>query len=352
MPYSEQTERSAGAPGASPHLPASDADHRPLPHRAAEAGIEAIQTQLGGLMRGGTAARLALAGLGAALLAGCGGPSILEPAGPIAAQNKQILVNSAVIMLAIGIPTILATIGFAWWFRHNNSAAKYDPDFVYSGRVEMIVWSIPTIVILFLGGVIWIGSHELDPRKPLPSKVPPLEVQVVSLDWKWLFIYPQQGVASVNELVVPAGVPVHLSLTSASVMNVFFVPRVGSMIYTMNGMKTDLNLQVDKLGSYYGQSAQLSGDGFSDMNFQMKAVPPAQFGAWAAAAKGTGPVLDGRGYLQLAQQSDNVRPYSYRAVHPKLFEAIVTQKLPQAPGPKTGRGGHHEIIQRQPRQEH
>jgi cytochrome o ubiquinol oxidase subunit 2 len=303
-------------------------------------------------MRASRVARVVLACAGSALLAGCGEVSILNPAGPVAAANKQILVNATVIMLAIGIPTILATIAFAWWFRAGNSKAKYDPDFVYSGRVEMIVWSIPTIVILFLGGVIWIGSHELDPAKPLPSKVKPLEVQVVSLDWKWLFIYPDQGVASVNELVVPVGIPVHYSLTSASVMNVFFVPRIGSMIYAMNGMKTDLHLQVDKPGSYYGQSAQLSGDGFSDMNFQMKAVPVAQFNAWAAATRGTGPALDAPAYGQLAQQSENVRPYTYRAVQPGLFDAIVTQKLLPGPGPKTGRHGDPHVMPRQPRQEH
>jgi cytochrome o ubiquinol oxidase subunit 2 len=304
------------------------------------------------MMRGEQLARFALAALGTLLLTACGEVSILNPAGPVAAANKQILVNATMIMLAIGIPTMLATIGFAWWFRHGNPRAKYDPDFVYSGRVEMIVWSIPTIVILFLGGVIWIGSHELDPAKPLPSKVPPLEVQVVSLDWKWLFIYPQQGVASVNELVVPVGVPVHFSLTSGSVMNAFFVPRVGSMIYAMNGMKTDLNLQVDKVGSYYGTSTQLSGDGFSDMNFQMKAVPAERFDSWAAGTRAIGPMLDAESYIQLAQQSANVRPFSYRAVQPGLFEAIVSQKIPQAPGPKTGRGGHPEIMPRQPRQEH
>ena len=298
------------------------------------------------------APRVALTAVGAALISGCSGPSILNPAGPVADANRQILVNSTLIMLAIGIPTILATIAFAWWFRAGNAKAKYDPDFVYSGQVEMIVWSIPTIVILFLAGVIWIGSHQLDPAKPLKSNAPTLEVQVVSLDWKWLFIYPQQGVATVNQLVVPAGVPVHFSLTSGSVMNSFFIPQVGSMIYTMNGMKTDLNLQVDKPGAYYGVSSHYSGDGFSDMNFQVKAVPAAEFAGWAASARGKGPALDGRGYLQLAQQSVNVRPYSYGAVAPGLFDAIVTQKLPQGPGPTTGRGGDNQIMPRQPRQEH
>ena len=290
--------------------------------------------------------RVALACASALPLAGCGGASILDPVGPIAAANRQILVNSTIIMLAIVIPTIIGTIAFAWWYRQSNRRAKYDPEFVYSGRVEMLVWSIPIIVILFLGGVIWIGSHELDPRKPIPSRVPSIEVQVVSLDWKWLFIYPQQGVASVNQLVVPAGVPIHFSLTSASVMNVFFVPQVGSMIYTMNGMQTELNLRVDRAGSYYGQSAQFSGDGFSDMNFRMRAVPVAQFNAWSAATRGPGPVLDSAGYAQLAQQSEKVRPFTYRAVQPGLFDAIVSQKLLPGPGPKTGRGGDKHISPR------
>src|SRR4051812_2326242 len=158
-------------------------------------------------------------------------------------------------MLAIVIPTILATLAFAWWFRESNSRARYLPDWAYSGRIELVVWAIPTLVILFLGGVTWIGSYDLDPARPLSSHVKPLEVQVVSLDWKWLFIYPEQGVAAVNELVVPAGRPVHFSLTSASVMNAFFVPQLGSMIYAMNGMTTQLHLQADRPGDFYGRSS-------------------------------------------------------------------------------------------------
>src|SRR6187402_3180005 len=175
-------------------------------------------------------------------LAGCTGEGILAPVGPIGAGERTILLNSLVIMLVIVIPTIIATLGFAWWFRAGNTKARYLPEWAFSGRVELVVWSIPILVILFLAGVIWVGSHDLDPFKPIKSREKALEVQVVSLDWKWLFIYPDQGIASVNELVVPAGVPVHFSLTSASVMNAFFVHRVGSMIYTMNGMVTQVNL--------------------------------------------------------------------------------------------------------------
>ena len=180
-------------------------------------------------------------------------PAVLDPQGIIGIAEKTILIDSLAIMLAIVIPTIAATFAFAWWFRASNTRARYLPDFAYSGRLELIVWAIPLLVIMLLGGVTWIGSHDLDPAKPLASNTPPLEVQVVSLDWKWLFIYPEQHVASVNQLVVPAGVPVHFSLTSASVMNAFFIPQLGSMIYTMNGMTTQLNLQADAPGSSAAQ---------------------------------------------------------------------------------------------------
>jgi cytochrome o ubiquinol oxidase subunit 2 len=186
---------------------------------------------------------------------------------------------------------------------------------------------------------MWVGSHKLDPATPLPSKTPPLEVEVVSLDWKWLFIYPNQGIAAVNELVIPVGQPVHFRLTSASVMNVFFVPQLGSMIYTMNSMVTQLHLQADQPGSYYGRSAQFSGDGFSDMHFRVRSVPAAQFTAWVTQARAAGPVLDMPAYAALTKQSTNVAPFTYRAVDPKLFQTIYMQKAPLGPGPTTGRGG-------------
>ena len=213
------------------------------------------------------------------LLSGCDW-AVLDPQGPIGDQDKTILVDLVAIMLAIVVPTILATLAFAWWFRSSNTRAIYRPSFDYSGRFELIVWSIPLLIIMLLGGVIWIGSHELDPAKPLASEVEPLEVQAVSLDWKWLFIYPKQRVASVNELVIPAGTPVHFSLTSASVMNAFFVPQLGSMIYTMNGMTTQLNLRADEPGTFLGESSHFSGDGFSDMHFDVRAERADQFATW------------------------------------------------------------------------
>ena len=247
----------------------------------------------------------------------------------------MIMIDSLVIMLAIVIPTILLAVAVAWWFRASNTKARYLPDFVYSGRIEFIVWAIPLLTITFLGGLIWIGSHDLDPGKPLASKAKPIEVQVVSLDWKWLFIYPDQGVASVNQLVVPAGVPIHFSLTSGSVMTAFFVPKLGSMIYTMNGMATQLNLQADQPGVYPGLASHYSGDGFSDMHFDVRAVPAAEFASWAASAHANGPVLDQASYVALARQSQNVKPYTYSSTAPGLFQAVVTQPIPSAPGPDT-----------------
>jgi len=273
----------------------------------------------------------------ACMLGGCS-ESIFQPQGPIGAADSKILLNAVGIMLMIVVPTIIGVLAFAWWFRASNTRARYQPDFVYSGRIEIIVWAIPLLVILFLGGVIWIGAHELDPYKPIASQDKTVEVQVVSLDWKWLFIYPELGVASVNDLVVPAKVPVHFSLTSASVMNAFFVPQLGSMIATMNGMVTQLSLQADQTGDFYGESTQFSGGGFSDMHFALHAVSPEAFQQWAAAARQAGPALDAAAYRALSQQSRNVSPFTYRTVEADLFDSIVTQKLPPGPGPQTGGG--------------
>jgi cytochrome o ubiquinol oxidase subunit II len=263
--------------------------------------------------------------------------SVLDPQGVVGVAEKTLMIDSLVIMLAIVIPTMAAILAFAWWFRASNTKAKYLPDFTYSGRLELIIWAIPVLVIMLLGGVIWISSHDLDPAKPLASKTPPLDIQVVSLDWKWLFIYPNQGVASVNQLVLPAGVPVHFYLTSASVMNSFFIPQLGSMIYTMNGMTTQLNLQADAPGTFHGLSTHFSGDGFPSMHFEAHAVPAEQFAAWIQTTRATGPTLDAASYAALATQSMNVSPFTYRATSPELFQQIAAQVLPPGPGPQTGR---------------
>jgi len=239
------------------------------------------------------------------LLTGCKA-AVLDPTGPIGVAEKTILIDCLAIMQAIVLPTMVAIFGFAWWFRATNRRALYRRDWSYSGRIELIVWSIPLLVIILLGGVGWIGSHDLDPGKPLESNAGPLEVQVVSLDWKWLFIYPVQQVASVNQLVIPAGVPVHFSLTSASVMNAFFVPRPGSMIYTMSRMPTQLNPRADEPGTFRGLSSHYSGDGFSDMHSEVRAVSSGEFDAWIGSARESGQRLDRTAYTSLARQSSNI----------------------------------------------
>ena len=264
----------------------------------------------------------AFAVAGLACLAGCE-PGVLSPAGPVAGGVRTILLDSVGIMLLIVLPVIGLALGFAWWFRAGNTRATYRPDWTYSGRLELLVWSIPALVVIFLAGIAWIGSHRLDPPRPLTSKVRPLQVEVVALDWKWLFVYPEQGVASVNRLVIPAGTPVRFRITSATVMNSFFVPRLGSQIYAMAGMTTQLNLQADQPGRYRGLSAHYSGRGFPGMAFATDAVAPAQFAGWVAGARSGGPVLDGQAYRHLLDESENLKPYTYRAVPPGLFDAIV-----------------------------
>jgi cytochrome o ubiquinol oxidase subunit II len=262
--------------------------------------------------------------------------NILDPQGPIGAAETAILVDSVAIMLAIVLPTIVAIFAFAYWFRASNTRALYLPNWEYSGRIELVVWSIPALTIILLGGVAWIGAHQLDPAKAVEGSGKPLTIQAVSLDWKWLFIYPDQQVATINTLTVPAGVPLRFELTSSSVMNVFFIPQFGSMIYTMNGMATQLNLRADKPGTFQGLSAHFSGDGFSDMHFDVHVVPSEQFSQWAQDASHAEKPLDERSYSELAKPSMKSEPAIYRLADPQLFSSIVSQKLPPSPGAQAG----------------
>lgn len=275
--------------------------------------------------------------------------NILDPQGPIAAANKTILIDSIGIMLAIVVPTIVAIFAFAYWFRQSNPRAQYLPDWEYSGRIEMVVWSIPALTIILLGGVAWIGSHQLDPARPVPGTGSPLTIQVVSLDWKWLFIYPDQRIATVNTLTVPAGAQLRFQLTSASVMNAFFIPQLGSMIYTMNGMVTRLELRADNEGTLQGLSSHFSGDGFPSMMFDVHVVSPLAFPDWVAKSARSGQVLNRDSYMSLAQQSVPKDKTVYRLDDPELFQNIATQRIPPGPGPELTdnlakpRSGVHDV---------
>jgi cytochrome o ubiquinol oxidase subunit 2 len=272
--------------------------------------------------------------------------NILDPQGPIGAAERTILIDSVAIMLAIVLPTIVAIFGFAFWFRASNPRARRLPDWAYSGRIELVVWAIPALTVILLGGVAWIGAHQLDPAKAIEAKAiegkpiegasKPLTIQAVSLDWKWLFIYPDQKLAAVNTLTVPAGVPLQFELTSASVMNAFFIPQFGSMIYTMNGMTSRLNLRADTPGTFQGLSAHFSGDGFSDMHFDVHVVTPEQFAKWAQDSAKAEKPLDAGSYTEIAKPSMGIAPAMYRLDDPDLFHSIVTQKIAPAPGSQAG----------------
>jgi cytochrome o ubiquinol oxidase subunit 2 len=254
-------------------------------------------------------------------LGGCSG--IFDPQGPIGRAELKILLNALAIMLAVGAPTIIATLVFAYWFRSSNHRAKYMPHWAYSGRLEVIVWVIPALVVMFLGGIAWIGSHDLDPYKPLKHDLPPVEVQVVSMDWKWLFIYPEQGVATVNALYVPAGRPIHFRLTSSTVMNSFFIPQLGTQIYTMAGMTTELSLLADGPGVYRGISAQFSGDGFSDMNFKVYSLRESEFEVWIEKTRAATDKLDSSTYRSLSKPGIERTPKIFGDIEDSLFDEIV-----------------------------
>jgi cytochrome o ubiquinol oxidase subunit 2 len=273
----------------------------------------------------------------ALLVASCRQAGVLDPQGPIASAELLLMINTTEIMLVVVVPVILATLGFAWWYRSSNARANHSPEWAYHGAIEFVVWSIPALVVILLGGVCWIAAHQLDPRAPISSDAKPLQVDVVSLDWKWLFIYPDQRIAAVNQLVIPAGTPVSFHLTSATVMNSFFVPQLGSQIYTMAGMTTHLNLLADRPGKYPGLSTNFSGDGFSDMRFTVTAVPAGDFDGWVATVRGSGSELDDPGYAELTKASSAVPPTTYRSVDPQLFKRIVDQT---ALDPDTARAGN------------
>ena len=228
------------------------------------------------------------------------------------------------------MPVILATLAFAWWYRASNPRAARSDHVPYESRIEFVIWSIPALTVLLLSGVIWIGSHQLDPRAPLAAKTDPLKVDVVALDWKWLFIYPDQGVAAVNQLIVPVGTPIAFRLTSGTVMNSFFVPQLGSQIYAMGGMTTRLNLLADAPGEFPGISANFSGRDFAHMRFVVRAVPEGDFGTWLEQTRGSGQPLE-EAALAALRKPGLAAPATYRSVAPNLFERIVEQTAEDPP---------------------
>lgn len=260
------------------------------------------------------------------LLAGCN-LEVLSPKGDVGMQEKSLILTALGWMLIVVIPVIVLTLVFAWRYRATNTKATYAPTWAHSTAIEAVIWIIPCLIIAVLGTITWRTSHTLDPYKPLDSKVKPITIQVVSLDWKWLFIYPDYGVASVNELAFPANVPVKFEITSDSVMNSFFIPQLGSQIYAMAGMETQLNLIANEQGSFAGLSSNYSGAGFSDMHFNALATSQQGFDDWVKKAKASSINLDAQSYHALTVPSEKTPVAYYASVKPDLFHDIIHQYM-------------------------
>ncbi len=264
-------------------------------------------------------------------LAGCDW-IVMKPHGDIANQQAQLIITSTLLMMLIIVPVIALTLFFAYRYRQSNTEATYEPDWDHSTRLELIIWGAPLLIIIALGAITWISTHKLDPfrpldriaaDKPLAADVKPLEVYVVSMDWKWLFIYPEQGVATVNEMAAPVDRPIHFRLTSTSVMNTFYVPALVGMIYTMPGMETQLHAVINKAGVYDGLSGNYSGAGFSGMRFKFKGLSDEDFARWVDGNKAGGNTLTRADYLQLEQPSTKEPVRRFASVEPGLWSAIV-----------------------------
>lgn len=273
---------------------------------------------------------VALLGSGA-LLSGCN-LVVMDPSGDVAVQQRNLIIASTALMLLVIVPVIVLTFLFARRYRASNPKANYDPDWHHSTRLEVVIWTIPLLIVMALGAMTWISTHTLDPfrplsrlgpKRPIPADTKPLDVQVVALDWKWLFIYPEYGIASVNEMAAPVDRPIAFRITSSSVWNTFYVPALAGMIYAMPGMETKLHAVINKEGNFRGLSAHYSGSGFSRMNFGFRGLSSDGFSQWVANAKAAGGSLDRDAYLTLEKPSEAEPVRYYGAVADRIFDAIV-----------------------------
>jgi cytochrome o ubiquinol oxidase subunit 2 len=273
-----------------------------------------------------------IASLAAPLVLGGCDLVVMNPSGDVARQQADLILWSVFLMLLIIVPVMILTVIFAIKYRASNTESEYQPDWDHSTRIELVIWSAPLLIVIALGALTWLATHKLDPYrpldriaagKPIPAGQQPLEIQVVSLDWKWLFIYPEQGVATVNELVLPADRQVRFRLTSSSVMNTFYVPAMAGMIYTMPGMETKLHAVMNRVGTFEGVSANYSGAGFSDMRFPTLSVDTAGFDQWVAKTKAGGGSLDATQYITLEKPSEKVPAMHFGTIEAGLFDRIV-----------------------------
>lgn len=268
----------------------------------------------------------------ALVLTGCSEMVLMDPKGPVGESQKSLIITATLLMLLVVIPVIIMTVVFAWKYRASNTKAEYLPDWHHSNKIEAVMWAIPIVIIVILGWITYKSTHELDPYKPLVSDVKPLEIQVVSLDWKWLFIYPEQNIATINEIAFPVGTPLNFRITSDSVMNAFFIPQLGSMIYSMAGMETKLHLNAFEIGSYFGVSGNYSGGGFSGMRFTAHATTPQDFEAWIQKAKASNTPMTPDVYAALAKPSQKNPVQLYSSAPVGMFDNIVHNQMTRIAG--------------------
>ncbi|MGP9806995.1 ubiquinol oxidase subunit II [Halomonas sp. AOP12-C2-37] len=257
-------------------------------------------------------------------LAGCSS-ALLDSKGQVGAEQRTLILTSFGLMLIVVIPVIAMTMLFGWRYRRSNSVAKYTPDWAHSNLIEAVIWIVPCAIIVVLALLTWKTSHSLDPHKPLESDVEPMEIQAIALDWKWLFVYPEQGIASVNELAFPVDTPVRFRVSSGTVMNAFFIPRLGSQIYAMAGMDNDVHLIANEVGVYPGRSTNYSGAGFSGMTFDAHVTSNEDFDAWVAeVAQSPNTLSYPEGYEALAEQSEFNPVEYFSSVTPEFYERLVS----------------------------
>ncbi len=262
-----------------------------------------------------------------------GSIAVLDPRGLIASEQYQLMLLTTLLMLVIVVPVFVMTFVIAWKYRASNTTATYSPDWDHSRLAETLWWAIPCVIIGILAIIIWKSSHDLDPFKPLVSdKNQPITIQVVALQWKWLFIYPEQQIASVNEVRFPADTPVNFNITADAPMNSFWIPQLGGQVYAMAGMETQLHLIADNPGTFAGSSANLSGAGFADMRFEAKATSQTDFDRWVKAVKENDPnkFLNKQAYAKLAKPGKAEIPTSYASVADDIYRsAIMKYMAPQ-----------------------
>jgi len=248
---------------------------------------------------------------------------LFDPKGPIGNDERFLIIAAIVLMLIVVVPAMVMAIWFALRYRASNTKATYMPKWSYSAKIHLVVWLVPVAIVTVLGYLAWSRTHRLDPYKPIDSGVRPISIEAVSLDWKWLFIYPERNIATVNQLVFPANVPLSFRITSDTVMTSFFIPQLGSQIYAMAGMQTRLHLMADEPGVYYGQNQQFSGRGFSDMHFKAIAISLEEFEAWLQRAKEAPDKLDWARFKELAKPSVGHPVTTFSSVQPDLFDHII-----------------------------